>query len=224
MILALLVLLAAAPAENSAVRLAKEQRELRDALLAKCPKEKESIAALENAAAAQRTELLLKLEQCGAGSEAFLVQLGNAQNVLGKWADAEATFRKALGMRVTESALLGELTAISRQKPRTDAQKARMKSGLEHFKSVGCTRDDLCAGLSYVAWHEDEEEIAATAGEMAIKLGYSGWQPYFTAGTVYATKSHKEDRARAIELLTEAKKRGGPAKDIDGFLERLGVK
>jgi hypothetical protein len=223
MILALSLLLAAAPADDAAARLVKEQRELREALLARCPKEKESIAALENAVAARRTELLLKLERCGAGSEAFLVQLGNAQNGAGKWAEAEATFRKALGMRVTESALLGELTAISRQKPRSDAQKARMMSGLEHFKSVGCTRDDLCAGLSYVAWHEDEEELAKSSAEKAITLGYPGPQPYFLAGTLYAVGG-EADRKRAIELLTEAKKRGGPAKDIDGFLERLGAK
>jgi len=57
-----------------------------------------------------------------------------------------------------------------------------------------------------VAWH--------------ISLGYPGWQPYFTAGTVYASGT---ERTRAVELLREAKKRGGPAKSVDEFLALLGV-
>ena len=221
----LLMLLAAAPVADasSVTRLETEQRELRDQLLARCPKESASIAALAQAAPAQRVELLLKLERCAAGSEAFLIQLGNGQNLVGKYRDAEATFRDALARRASESAMLGILTALSRQKPHTEAQTLEMKAGLDHFRKAGCTRDDICAGLAYVAWHADDTELTISAAEKAIALGFPGWQPWFAGGTAYAMSAHKEDRARSIKMLKEARKRGGPAKQIDDFLTRLGA-
>lgn len=220
MTLTLLMLMAAAPAENAAARLAKEQRAMREELLARCPEQKDSIVALETAAAAQRLELLLQLAPCGETSELFLVQLGNAQNLAGKFPEAEATFGRALAKRVTESATVGKLTAISRQKARGEAQKKELKAGLDYFRASPCTRDDLCAGLSYVAWHEDDVALAKSSAERAISLGYPGWQPYFTGGTAYATGA-AADRKRAVELLNEAKKRGGPTEAIDGFLSKL---
>jgi hypothetical protein len=103
------------------------------------------------------------------------------------------------------------------------AQKKDLDSNLEYFHQHACRRDDLCAGLSYVAWHADDYELAKRAGERAIALGFAGWQPYFSAGTVMAGGSSDAERARAVELLREAKNRGGPQAAIDGFLARLGV-
>lgn len=226
-----LLFLAATPArtdaglaarEDAATRLQREQQQLRELLAARCGKQREQVAELERAPAARRVELLRALEGCAGEADLFLVQLGNAQNLTERYADAEATFRRALAKGPTESARLGLLTALSRQKSLSEAQQADLASGLAHFRRDGCTRDDLCAGLSYVAWHVDDGALTKSSAERAIALGYPGWQPYFTGGTVYAT-GQGADRARAVELLQEARRRGGPARAIDGFLSRLGA-
>ena len=98
------------------------------------------------------------------------------------------------------------------------AQHADLDANLGSFRQRACSRADLCAGLSYAAWHVDDGELVKRSAERSISLGFPGWQPYFFAGTVYAAT----DPARSVELPTEAKKRGGPQKDIDGFLSRLG--
>jgi hypothetical protein len=212
-----------APREDAAARLQKDQLLLREAMIARCPQQRASIAELDAAPPARRFELLIALERCADAAELFFIQLGNAQNLVGRYPDAEATFRRALAKRATESARLGLLTALSRQKSLTPAQKKDLKEGLEHFRREWCTRDDLCAGLSYVAWHAEDTDLTVVSAELAIKLGYPGWHAHFTGGTAYALRAHQEDRARAIELLQEAKRRGGPARNIDDFLARLGA-
>jgi hypothetical protein len=217
----LLAALGAAP--NAASRLLTEQEQLRAQLVAKCPKKAAAVAELESAPPPRRLALMLELEPCSGNSDLFLIQMGNAQLMNNKFADAGATFQRALKQSPTESAHLGLLTALSRQDPLDAAQKAQFEEGLAHFRQVGCTRDDLCAGLAYVAWHAEDTELTKSAGEKAIKLGYPGPQPYFLAGTVYAAGKTKAERTRAVELLTEAKKRGGPQKAIDDFLQRIGT-
>jgi hypothetical protein len=222
-LLAVLLLLSAAPT-GSAARLDKETSELHAAMIAKCPKQRSVIEQLDGASPAQRVESLKPLEACAAANpEAYFITLGNESVMASKWADAEVAFHKALAIRVTESAQVGLLTALVRQSPLSAAQKKDLDSNLEYFHQHACRRDDLCAGLSYVAWHADDYELAKRAGERAIALGFAGWQPYFSAGTVMAGGSSDAERARAVELLREAKNRGGPQAAIDGFLARLGV-
>jgi tetratricopeptide (TPR) repeat protein len=219
--LLLLLALATTP-EDSAARLQREQAELRAQLLASCPGKGATIGQLAGAPHAKQVELLRALGECGAKHEAYFIQLGSAQNMLGQFPDAEATFRRALAIQVTEAAQLGLLTALARQKTLSEKQKADLETNLDYFRTRTCTRDDLCAALAYVAWHVDDFELVKRSSERAMALGYPGWQPWFTAGTVYAMGSDAE-RARAIELLREAKRRGGPAKAIDGFLSKLGA-
>jgi hypothetical protein len=66
--------------------------------------------------------------------------------------------------------------------------------------------------------HLLDKPMAKLSAERAMTFSYPGWQPWFVAGTIEADGC---DKARAISLLNEAKKRGGPAKDIDGFLNQL---
>lgn len=214
------LVVAAAPAEDSAARLKREEADLRTQLVAKCPAQRGVIQQLESAPADKRVELLGSLEACGGKLEGYFVSLGNALHLVARWPEAEGAFRKALALRVTEAAQLGLLTSLVRQEALTPPQQKDLATNLGYFRQHPCTRDDLCASLSYVAWHADDVELTKSAGERAIALGFPGWQPYFTAGTVYATGPQ---RARAVELLREAKKRGGPTAAIDGFLARLGA-
>jgi|CXWL01.1.fsa_nt_gi tetratricopeptide (TPR) repeat protein len=211
-----------AHAEDAMARFKREELELREQLLKRCPGQRETITQLEGASGALRLELYLKLDSCGAKLEPFLIKLGSALNMVARYEEAEAAFRRAMKLRVTEAAQLGLLTALSRQASLTQAQKADLTSNLNYFRRHACSRDDLCASLAYVAWHVEDLDLAKRSSERAIELKFPGWQPYFTAGTVYATGS-AADRVRAIELLQEAKGRGGPAKAIDGFLSDLGV-
>jgi len=217
-----MAVLAATATEDSATRLKRERAELRSALAAKCPSKRATIDRLEGASAEQTVELLTALEACGAKNEAYFVQLGNALQLTNRFTESEAGFRKALAVRVTESAQLGLLTSLVRQKVLKPEQKADLEENLRYFRQHPCTRDDLCASLSYVAWHVEEIELVKQSAERAIQLGFPGWQPYFTAGTVYSNGSDA-DRAQAVKMLREAKKRGGPAKDIDEFLSLLGA-
>ncbi len=214
----LALVLVAAPVESAAARFDREQAELRSQLLAKCPAHRAAIEQLGSALSDQRVELLRPLETCAAKVEPYFIALGGALSMKSQWPEAEAAYRKALGLRVTESAQLGLLTALVRQKSLSSTQQADLDSNLGYFRQRACSRADLCAALSYVAWHVDDVELVKRSAERSISLGFAGWQPYFFAGTVYAAT----DAARAVELLTQAKKRGGPQKDIDGFLSRLG--
>lgn len=222
MVLLTLTLLAAAPVEDAAARFKREQAELRAALVEKCPTKRAEIAKLETAKTTERVDLLRGLETCAAKLEAYFVTLGGALNGLDRFAEAEAAYRKALALRVTESAQLGLLTALVRQKSLSPKQKKDLDENLGYFHAHPCSRDDLCAGLCYVAWHVEDHALTTSSGEKAIALGFPGWQPYFLAGTVYAGGSDT-DRQRAVTLLREAKKRGGPANDIDAFLSDLGA-
>jgi hypothetical protein len=219
-LLAALILIAT-PAEDATARLVKEQAELRAQLLAACPAQRASIERLAGAAPDQRVALLRPLETCAAKVEPYFVSLGNALNQAASWPEAEAAFRKAMALRVTEAAQLGLLTSLVRQKTLTTAQQADLDANLDYFRQRTCTRADLCAGLSWVAWHVDDVELVKRAAARAISLGFAGWQPYFAAGTVYAGTT--TERSRAVDLLREAKRRGGPAKSIDDFLFRLGA-
>ncbi len=217
-----LVVAADALAEDASSRLKHEQQQLREQLLKNCPAQHADIAALDEASPARRVELFQKLEPCGGKLEAFLIQQGSAFNLVGHYAEAEATYRRAMKLRVTEAAQIGLMTALVRQPSLTQSQKSDLESNLDYFRQRDCSRDDLCAGLSYVAWHADDFELTKRSGERAIRLKFPGWQPYFTAGTVYSNGS-ATDSTRAVELLREAKARGGPADAIDGFLVRLGA-
>jgi hypothetical protein len=222
MLLLLALALGAAPVEDSAARLVRERAELRAQLVAKCPAQKTAIAQLEGATSARQVELLRGLEACGDTLEGYFIQLGGALQQVDRFTEAEATFRRALAMRVTEAAQLGLLTALVRQKKLTPRQQADLDANLDYFRKRTCSRDDLCAGLSYVAWHVEDVELVKASAERAMALGFAGWQPWFTEGTVLATGSDA-DRRRAVELLREARRRGGPAKAIDEFLSLLGA-
>jgi hypothetical protein len=219
-LLSLLVL--AAPAEPSSVRLQREAAELRKSLEAACPERRAAIARLEHAEPKERAQLLTELEPCGRAQEAYFIQLGAALDQVGDFPRAEVAFRRALAMRVTESAQLGLLIALSRQPKLSAAQRADLDANLSYFRQHPCTRDDLCAALSYAAWHLEDTALATSSGERAISLGFEGWQPYFTTGTIYASGS-PEQRQKAATYLREAKRRNGPAKAIDGFLTDLGA-
>ena len=217
-----IVLAATATAQDASIRLKQEQQQLREQLLRRCPAQRESIAQLDGASASLRVELFQKLEPCGGTIELFLIQYGDALTLSERYRDAELVFRRAMKIRVTEAAQIGLLTALIRQPSLSPTQESDLKINLDYFRQHQCVRDDLCAGLSYVAWHADEYELTKRSAERAIQLKFPGWQPYFTAGTVYASGSDT-DRSRAVDLLREAKRRGGPAKAIDGFLVRLGA-
>ncbi len=206
--------------DDAATRLAAEERDLRAALLRACPKRQADIAQLDAKTPGALADAFQKLEACGKSNEGFLIHYGSALSNAGRFSEAEAVFRRALALRVTESAQLGLLMALSRQAKLTEAQQRDVAANREYFTKFPCSRDDLCAALAYAAWHLEDRQIAKSAAERAMSLGYPGWQPWFVAGTIESNGGAAE-RQHAITLLTEAKKRGGPAKAIDGFLERL---
>jgi len=207
----------AAFADDAVIRLGSERAALRETLLRSCPEQKSDIEQLGSAAAT--VETFRKLDACGGNNEAFLVQYGSALNNADRFVDAEVVFRRAMNVRITEAAQVGLLVALSRQAKLTAAQQQDVATNIAYFKKRPCFRDDLCAALAYAAWHLLDKPLAKLSAERAMTFGYKGWQPWFVAGTIEAGG---DDKARAISLLNEAKKRGGPAKDIDGFLEKLG--
>jgi hypothetical protein len=135
---------------------------------------------------------------------------------------AEAAFRRALAIQVTEAAQVGLLSALVRQTALTPFQTQALNEHMTYFRRFFCSREDIRASLAYVAWHLDDYELTKRASTKAVELKYPGWQAHFCGGTVYAT-GFNEDQAKAIVWLQEAKRRGGPKKAIDGFLVRLGV-
>lgn len=208
-------------ADDASSRLDAEQRALSAALLRACPKQKADIEQLGvKTTPAARADAFQKLDACGKTNEAFLIQYGSALNNAGRFSDAEAVFHRALALRVTESAQLGLLIALSRQPTLTDGQRREVANQHAYFEAHPCSRDDLCAALAYAAWHLEQLPLAKHAAERAMAMNSPGWQPWFVAGTIEAGGDDAA-RRRAVTLLTEAKQRGGPAKAIDGFLERL---
>jgi hypothetical protein len=218
MITLIFVLLSSAP-ETQAQRMQREDAEFRAGMLKACPKRQTEIDALSKGS----VDAFTPLSSCGRTFDGFFMRLGNAKLMTNDFSGAESAYRAALKLRVTDSAELGLLTALSRVKERTPAQQAEFDSTLARQSSHPCTREDLCAGLSYIAWHVDAYELATSSAERAIELGYTGWQPHFVAGTIYAGGINAQ-RTKAIEYLQEAKRRGGPASAIDGFLSKLGVR
>jgi hypothetical protein len=137
----------------------------------------------------------------------------------GDFPAAEASFRKSLSFGVTESGQAGLLMALVRQPKLGKAQQADVKKQLGYFRAHPCTRDDICVGVAYAAWHLEDIELTRSSGDAAIALGFTDWQPYFFSGAAYAVEP-KADRKKARNLLLEAKKRGAPA-DVDDLLRAL---
>jgi len=217
-----LILLGAASshAKGYHERLKAADAHLCRAMKKRCPGRAKEIELLRGTRSkAERRALLVKLEPCGRSIELYHLRMGAAHFALDDFRQAEASYRRALALRVTEAAQVGLLTALVRQKRLGPKQRADLRKHLGYFRDRSCRRDDLCAALAYVAWHLDEHELARRAAGRAIAQGYPGWQPYFFGGAAYAV-GRGADPKKARAWLLEAKKRGGPAA-IDGLLADL---
>lgn len=209
-----------AQAEDYTERLSQEQAELEEALIKACPTLRAQVLRTRaGAEPRQRCTSLQALGGCAAALEFYHLQTSSACLAANDFGAAEQSARAAMAIRVTESGQLALLNALVRQEPRSLQQEADLKVHLDYFRKRTCTRDDLCAGLSHVAWHVEDRGLAVRSAERAIALQFPGWQPYFFGGTALAAGS-AADRARAKTWLLEAKRRGGPAA-IDTFLKDL---
>jgi hypothetical protein len=192
-------------------------------LVQTCPARKAEIASLAKPMSVERrVSLLEKLAPCGKPAPLYHQTLGSAYFSHDQFANAEASFRRALSLEVTEAGQVGLLATLARQSDLDQAQRAAVREHVAYFRAHPCDRDDICAMLSYAAWHLDETAVARTAADRAIALEFPGWQPYLFGGIAYATPP-AADRAKARRLLVEAKKRGAPAKYVDPFLQKLAV-
>lgn len=217
-----LMLVLAVMAANSEERLKLEKVELIKMLRTRCTKQVAQVDGLEKSSGADQLPFFQALEGCAGRDGSFLARWGSALNGANLFPEAEAVYRRALKLEVTQASQLGLLMALVRQKSLSAEQKKDLARHLEYFRTHLCDRDDLCAGLTYVAWHQDDDALTLKAGERAIALGYPGHQPYFLMGTLLAVGGPAQ-RKRAIELMTEARKRGGPKEHIDVFLTKLGA-
>jgi hypothetical protein len=203
--------------------LVAEHAAMQAALKKACPARAAEIDKLDpQQSRADQLGPLTKLSACGAKNETFLQTLGSLYIDAGEFAKSEAAFRKVLALHVTEAGQVGLLIALSRQDKLSTKQKADVKKNLAYFAGHPCRRADLCVGLAYAAWHFEDITLTRSAADAGIALGFEGWQPYFFGGVAYAV-TPDQDRAKARQLLTEAKKRGAPAADVDGFLHDLGA-
>jgi tetratricopeptide (TPR) repeat protein len=205
---------------NANERLVTEDRRLLAALTRRCPDRSAAIATFPTLQAEPRAALFETLWGCARGEVQYLVRYGGLLNQLKRYREAEQVFLAALELENTQANQLGLLIALARQNERTPAQEALIDRRLAGFRRQPCTRDDLCAALCDVAWNLGDRELVLSSASQATALGFPGWQPHFLAGTVLAT-GLAEERQRAIDFLTEARRRGGPAETIDGFLAKL---
>ncbi|MBX3158656.1 MAG: hypothetical protein KF773_21995 [Deltaproteobacteria bacterium] len=208
-------------------QLAAELKDLKAALARRCPDRAAEAAKLtaprldddRRAALARATELA-RFERCAAAEPLLHQTLGAEWARAEDFAQSEASFRKLLALGVTEAAQIGLITALSRQPRLTAAQQADLTKHLRYFHANPCGRGDLCTGLAYAAFHLDDLPLARIAADRAIALKFEHWVPYFVGGIAYAVPP-ADDRAKARRLLIEAKKRGAPAAEVDGFLTKL---
>ncbi len=218
LVVASLLVSAPAGADDYAARLQDDQAKLEAAMRKKCPKRTATIAKTRpDASPAARCDALVALAECGRDLEVYHLKTSAACFAKNDFAQAEASARAALALRVTESAQLALLMALARTKAPTAKQRADLAEHLAYFEARPCSREDLCAGVAYVAWHADQDALTIRSSERAINQGFKGWQPYFFGGSVLFTRSGA-DRRKGREWLLEAKKRGGPSA-IDDLLE-----
>ncbi|MGE0869473.1 MAG: hypothetical protein AB7P03_12980 [Kofleriaceae bacterium] len=201
-------------------RLATQASQLQASLNKRCPARAREIAQLATTmTAADRTRTLARLAPCGTSDPLYHQTMGDAYLATNELQRAEASFRKALALGVTEANQAGLLMALVRQPKLTAAQQAEVRKHVHYFKTRGCTRDDLCTSLAYVGWHLEDTALTRSAADAAIALGFSSWQPFFFGGMAHAIEP-RADRAKARRLLLEAKKRGAPP-EVDELLQEL---
>lgn len=221
LVLTILALPSVARASDYQARLSAEQSQLEVALRKACPRKAKMITATRatNNKKARRAALL-SLASCARDLESYHLKMGAAHMGVEDFTAAQESFLEALEIRVTEAGQVSLLNALVRLERRSPRQETLLQKHLDYFAARQCTRDDLCASLSYIGWHLEFDSLTKRSAERAIQLGFAGWQPYFFGGTVYAMGS-KADRKKAKRWLRQAKKRGGPKAEINSVLRLL---
>jgi tetratricopeptide (TPR) repeat protein len=186
----------------------REESAIVDEIAAACPAQRDLArrASADFHDPSRRRVALAEYEQlarCARSVAIVYTRIGFLKFESGDFAAAEATYRKAVALEPSFTNRLSLLETLAREKkPEADALYAE----LARYEG---DRDDIWAGLAYVAFHRDDVPLMRKASARAIALDTKWWQPWFTAAIVEGLADHP-DYPRALRWLDRADALGAP--------------